>query len=89
LADELARTLMNVSRRTRRSRSEIVRLALQEFLGTLAGRRGAADRVRDLIGSPGSGIPDLARKRAERAEALIDVQKNIAALLGAPISERS
>jgi hypothetical protein len=33
LADELARTLMNVARRTRRSRSEIVRLALQEFLG--------------------------------------------------------
>jgi predicted transcriptional regulator len=43
LADELARTLMNVSRRTRRGRSEIVRLALQEFLGTLAGRRGAAE----------------------------------------------
>lgn len=29
------------------------------------------------------------RKRAGRAEALIDVQKNIAALLGTPINERS
>ena len=46
-----------------RKPSEIVRLALQEFLGTAAGRHGRpADRVRRLIGSLESGVPDLARK---------------------------
>ena len=40
-----------------------VRLARREFLGTAAGRRGRpADRVRHLIGSLESGVPDLARK---------------------------
>jgi hypothetical protein len=63
LPDDLGRTLMNASRRMQRKPSEIVRLALQEFLGTTAGRRGRpADRVRTLIGSLESGIPDLARK---------------------------
>jgi hypothetical protein len=63
LPDDLGRTLKNASRRMQRKPSEIVRLALQEFLGTTAGRRGRpADRVRNLIGSLESGIPDLARK---------------------------
>ena len=63
LPDDLGRTLKTASRRMQRKSSEIVRLALQEFLGTTAGRRGRpADRVRRLIGSLESGIPDLARK---------------------------
>ena len=63
LPDDLGRTLKIASRRMQRKPSEIVRLALQEFLGTTAGRRGRpADRVRGLIGSLESGIPDLARK---------------------------
>ena len=63
LPDDLGRTLKRASRRMQRKSSEIVRLALQEFLGTTAGRRGRpADRVRRLIGSLESGVPDLARK---------------------------
>ena len=63
LPDDLSRTLKTASRRMQRKPSEIVRLALQEFLGTTAGRRGRpADRVRGLIGSLESGVPDLARK---------------------------
>lgn len=63
LPDDLGRTLKSASRRMQRKPSEIVRLALQEFLGTTAGRRGRpADRVRGLIGSLESGVPDLARK---------------------------
>mgnify|MGYP001593770701 CR=1 FL=1 len=51
LPDDLGRTLKSASRRMQRKPSEIVRLALQEFLGTTAGRRGRpADRVRGLIG---------------------------------------
>ncbi len=46
-----------------RKPSEVVRLALREFLGTTATRAGRpADRVRRLIGSLESGIPDLASK---------------------------
>jgi hypothetical protein len=64
LPDELGRTLKAASRRMQRKPSEIVRLALQEFLGTTAGRSGRpADRVRHLIGSLESGIPDLATKQ--------------------------
>ena len=63
LPDDLGRTLKSASRRMQRKPSEIVRLALQEFLGTTAGRPGRpADRVRRLIGSLESGIPDLARR---------------------------
>ena len=63
LPDDLGRTLKSASRRMQRKPSEIVRLALQEFLGTAAGRHGRpADRVRRLIGSLESGVPDLARK---------------------------
>jgi len=63
LPDDLGRTLKSASRRMQRNPSAIVRLALQEFLGTAAGRRGRpADRVRHLIGSLESGVPDLARK---------------------------
>ncbi|MEK7702236.1 MAG: hypothetical protein AAB418_09540 [candidate division NC10 bacterium] len=63
LPDDLGRTLKSASRRMQRKPSEIVRLALQEFLSTTAGRRGRpADRVRRLIGSLESGVPDLARK---------------------------
>ena len=63
LPDDLGRTLKIASRRMQRKPSEIVRLALQEFLGTTAGRRGRpADRVRGLIGSLESGVPDLARR---------------------------
>lgn len=48
---------------TRHSKECFDALALQEFLGTTARRHGRpADRVRRLIGSLESGVPDLARK---------------------------
>jgi hypothetical protein len=55
-----------------RKSSEIVRMALQEFLGERSGGQGrAADRVRGLIGSLDSGIPDLAtRHRAYLTKSL-------------------
>jgi hypothetical protein len=47
-----------------RKRSEIVRLALREFLGVAPGARAVpADGVRSLIGSLESGVPDLAENR--------------------------
>jgi transposase len=63
--------------------------------GELAGapkKRGPAAQVTDLRDKK---IADLERetvrwrKRAERAEALVEVQKKLAALLGTPESERS
>ncbi len=48
-----------------RKSSEIVRLALREFLGasSTSGRGSRpADRVKGLIGSLASGVPDLAEK---------------------------
>jgi len=72
LPEELRRALRVASRRMQRKSSEIVRLALQEYLGAPAGRRSRpADRVRGLIGSLESRVPDLAeRHRAYVLESL-------------------
>jgi len=61
LPDELKESLEAASERMNMKTSEIVRMALQEFLRapSRAGQR-PADRVRGLIGSLGSGVPDLA-----------------------------
>jgi len=55
-----------------RKNSEIVRLALREFLGASSRTRARpADRVRNLIGSLESGIPNLAEEhRAHILESL-------------------
>ena len=65
LPDDLSRALRNASRRLQTRSSDIVRQALREFLGT--GSEGArpADRVRSLIGSLESGVPDLAEKHRQ------------------------
>lgn len=72
LPEDLSRALKAASRRMQRKSSEIVRLALREFLGTSSGPRGRpADRVQRLIGSLASGVPDLAEKhRAYIVESL-------------------
>jgi transposase len=64
-----------------------------ELAGPVAKKRGPVARVSD---TRDKRIADLEReslrwrKRAERAEALVEVQKNIAALLGTPLeAERS
>jgi metal-responsive CopG/Arc/MetJ family transcriptional regulator len=63
LPDDLSQALQAAARRMQRKRSEIVRLALREFLGTSASSHARpADRVRNLIGALESGVPDLAEK---------------------------
>jgi hypothetical protein len=63
LPDDLSKALKAASRRMQRKSSEIVRLALREFLGvsSRSGKR-PADRVQSLIGSLDSGVPNLAEK---------------------------
>jgi hypothetical protein len=66
LPDRLGRALELAKRRTRRKASDIVRMALSEYLCVDVQRGGpAADRVRGLIGSLSSGIPDLAERHRE------------------------
>jgi hypothetical protein len=63
LPEDLNRALKAAARRMQRRNSDIVRLALREFLGvSSAGRARPADRARSLIGSLESGVPDLAEK---------------------------
>jgi metal-responsive CopG/Arc/MetJ family transcriptional regulator len=61
LPRELSRALDAAARRSRRRRSEVIRLSLAAYLMPGAASRGRPiDRVRGLIGSLESGIPDLA-----------------------------
>lgn len=61
LSEELNRALEAASNRLQRRRSEIVRLALSQFLELEPHREETpAARVRHLIGSLDTGIPDLA-----------------------------
>jgi metal-responsive CopG/Arc/MetJ family transcriptional regulator len=62
LPEDLSRALRAASRRMQRKKSEIVRLALRQFLGSSSSGIRPADRVRSLIGSLESGVPDLAEK---------------------------
>lgn len=72
LPEDLSRALKAASRRMQRRSSDIVRLALREFLGTSAtSALRPADRVKGLIGSLASGVPNLAeRHRAHILESL-------------------
>ena len=62
LPDDLSQALDQAAEQMQRERAEIIRLALYQYLGL--SREGpkapAAERVRHLIGSLDSGIPDLA-----------------------------
>lgn len=58
---DLSRALKTAARRLQRRPSEIVRMALRDFLGHApAGLGRPTGRVRSLIGSLESGVPDLA-----------------------------
>ena len=72
LPEDLSQALKAASRRMQRKSSEIVRLALREYLGAYSGSNTRpADRARGLIGSLESGVPDLAdRHRAYIIESL-------------------
>ena len=72
LPAELSAAIRRASRQLQRKNSDVVRLALQAFLHV--GDRAAikpAERVKGLLGSLKSGIPDLAeRHRAHPLETL-------------------
>lgn len=61
LTPELEEGIEALSRRTRRRRSEIVRLALARFLReeAIEGTPSPYNKVKNLIGKVESGIPDL------------------------------
>lgn len=59
----LSRALKAASRQTQRKSSEIVRLALRQYLQVpLAEGSRPAERVRGLLGSLESGMPELAKR---------------------------
>lgn len=63
LPEDLSQALRAASHRMQRKHSEIVRLALREYLGVSPDSRvPPADRVRSLIGSLESGVSDLAER---------------------------
>jgi predicted transcriptional regulator len=64
LPAELAERLDRAAQRLRRKRSEIVRLALEQFLAVEIEER-PIERVRDLLGQIESGIPDLGQRHRE------------------------
>lgn len=73
LSEEMNKALEAASTRMRRKRSEIVRLALSQYLNLepAGGRKTHEARVRHLIGSLETGVPDLAENhRAHLLEAL-------------------
>jgi len=66
IPDGLRRALEKRAQRTRRKPSDIVRIALCEYLQVGSSRaKRPADRVRGLLGSLASGIPDLAERHRE------------------------
>lgn len=64
---DLATKLDRLARNTRRNRSEVVRLALEHFLGEedAKAQRRPIDLVRDLLGSVQSGVPDLGQRHRD------------------------
>jgi hypothetical protein len=66
LPEDLRRALKAASRKMQRQSSDIVRMALRQFLQVPEhGGSLPAQRVRGLIGSLESGLPDLARRHRE------------------------
>ncbi|MFQ5936539.1 MAG: ribbon-helix-helix protein, CopG family [Acidiferrobacterales bacterium] len=66
LPDDLRKALDRVGRKTGLKNSEIVRLALRQYLNVPASsNRHPAERVRGLLGSLETGVPDLAEKHRE------------------------
>ena len=74
ISPELGRALRDAARRMQRKPSEVVRMALREYLAT-PGPDGSrpVDRVRGLLGSLDSRIPDLGQK--DRASTVAAVKR--------------
>ena len=62
---ELAGKLERSAKRLKRKRSDVVRLALNQFLEAEPSATRPVDRVRDLLGSVESGVPDLGQRHRE------------------------
>jgi|Deesub1362A_J573_1020465.scaffolds.fasta_scaffold21926_2 metal-responsive CopG/Arc/MetJ family transcriptional regulator len=60
----LAAELEKAAQRLGRKRSEIVRMALEQFLETEHAER-PIERVRDLLGRIETGVPDLGERHRE------------------------
>jgi metal-responsive CopG/Arc/MetJ family transcriptional regulator len=67
MPDELVRGMDALARRLARGRSDVIRLAVRQFIsaGENGEGRAARKRARRLVGSLDSGIPDLARRHRE------------------------
>ena len=65
--DALANRVEQLARRTRRRRSEVIRLALEEFLAAAPEEppRRPIELVQGLIGRLETGVPDLGQRRRE------------------------
>ena len=61
----LAGKLERSAQRLKRNRSDVVRLALDQFLAAEPAATRPVERVRDLLGSVASGVPDLGTKHRE------------------------
>jgi metal-responsive CopG/Arc/MetJ family transcriptional regulator len=60
LSDDLDKEILALSKRLRLKRSDIVRMALERFLGEFHGEEGIPyEKVKNLIGTVSSGISDL------------------------------
>ena len=64
LPGTLAGRLDRSAKRLKRKRSDVVRLALEQFLDAEPALR-PIDRVRDLLGKIESGVPDLGQRHRE------------------------
>ncbi len=64
LSEQLSDSLESAARKMRRKRSEIVRLALEQYL-EVGSSSSKADRVRGLLGAVDTGISDLAERHRE------------------------
>jgi len=60
----LAEKLERSAKRLQRKRSDVVRQALEQFLDAAPELR-PIDRVRDLLGSVETGVPDLGQRHRE------------------------
>ncbi len=66
LPSDLRSALDAAARASHRKRAEIVRMALREFFDlTPSSSQPPAERVRGLIGSLETGVPDLAERHRE------------------------
>ena len=64
LPADLAARLDQTAKRLQRKRSEVVRLALEQYLAVETDGK-PVERVRDLLGSVESGLPDLGQRHRE------------------------